>query len=408
MKNDEKLSKLTKIHVNGSTAVARRFNFTKKSLEQLPRPTNGQRSYYYDKHLRGLAVAVSPAGRKGFILYRKVAGRPERISIGPFPDLSIEQARGKASELNAQIAKGENPAAEKREVRGEMTLQGLFTQWAEHHGKQKRSWLLMQREFNVYLKPWHTRKLSSISKLNVIALQNSLKQKHGLYVSNHILRLLSSLYNRAIEWGWKGVNPVAHVSLFKEVKRDRFLRPAELPAFFKALATEPEIIRDFIMLALLTGARRANVQAMSWPQLDFVQRTWIIPAANAKGDEILTIPLLPQALAILTRRQKTATSEWVFPSSGKTGHLVEPKSAWKRIVKAAGLSDLRLHDLRRTLGSWQALTGASLLTIGKSLGHKSLAATTIYARLTDDSVRQSMGKAATSLLLAGKVQEDKT
>jgi hypothetical protein len=54
----------------------------------------------------GLAMAVSPAGRKTFILYRKIAGRPERITIGLYPDLSIEQARGKASELNSVIAQG--------------------------------------------------------------------------------------------------------------------------------------------------------------------------------------------------------------------------------------------------------------------------------------------------------------
>jgi integrase len=70
---------------------------------------------------------------------------------------------------------------------------------------------------------------------------------------------------------------------------------------------------------------------------------------------------LPKALEILKRRKETVTNEWVFAGHGRTGHLVEPKGAWKRILKAAGLSDLRLHDLRRTLGSWQAIMGSSLL-----------------------------------------------
>src|SRR5712691_882777 len=84
--------KLLKFATKSSTAVAqRKFQFTRERIEALPSPTNGQRSYYWDKKVRGLGIAVSPLGKKTFILYRKVAGRPERITIGPYTDLSIEQ-----------------------------------------------------------------------------------------------------------------------------------------------------------------------------------------------------------------------------------------------------------------------------------------------------------------------------
>jgi integrase len=410
MEISQKSQKLPQIYAKGSNLVATHLNFTKKAIEGLPSPTTARHVYCHDSggalSVRGLAVRVSFTGSKVFVLYRRIAGKPERIVLGPFPDITVEQARGRASELNAKIAAGKNPATEKREIRDEMTLQELFAQWGEFHGKGKRSWLLMKREFDVYLKPWHFRKISSITRLNVIALQNSLKHKHGLYVSNHIIRLLSSLYNRAIEWGWQGENP-AKVPLFVEKKRQRFLLPQEAPAFFTALNEEPEIIRDFVMVSLLTGARRANVQAMSWPEIDFTQKLWTILAANAKGNEVLTIPLLPPVVEILRRRKKGAIGEWVFPSHGTTGHLVEVKSAWSRILKRAGIVGLRFHDLRRTMGSFQALSGSSLLVIGKSLGHKSLAATQVYARLNDDSVRSSMQRGINALLLAGKVQENK-
>jgi integrase len=421
----EKSPKLLKLSAKGSTSVAQRFNFTKKGLDQLSSPQGGQRAYHYDTHVRGLALAVSPAGRKTFILYRKIAGRPERITIGPYPDLSIEQARGRASELNAVIAKGENPAAQKRQIRNEATLKELFLQFGEHYASGKRTWVEMQRVFDVYLHPWHFRKISSIRRLDVVALQNRLKRKNGLYTANHVTRLLSSMFNRAAEWGWKGDNPASRVPLFQETKRDRFLLPEELSAFFNAVDAEPnETIRDFIYIALLTGGRRANVQAMRWPEIDFNQQVWNIPASSAKMGDLLTIPLLPKALEILERRRDAAKNElerrgdaaineledeaineWVFASSGRSGHLVEPKTAWKRIMKAAGLSDLRLHDLRRTMGSWQAITGSSLLVIGKSLGHKSVSATAIYARLNDGPVRESMQRATTALLLASKIQD---
>ena len=79
-------------------------------------------------------------------------------------------------------------------------------------------------------------------------------------------------------------------------------------------------------------------------------------------------------------------------------HFEEPKKPWARILERARITDLRIHDIRRTLGSWQALTGASLPIIGKSLGHKSTEVTQIYARLSNDPVRDSMTKAVTELM----------
>lgn len=94
---------------------------------------------------------------------------------------------------------------------------------------------------------------------------------------------------------------------------------------------------------------------------------------------------------------------WVFPGTGKTGHLVTPRKAWLEVLEAAGLDeDLRIHDLRRTLGSWQARAGASLQVIGKSLGHKSQQATAIYSRLDLDPVRASVEGAVRDLMEAGK------
>ena len=115
----------------------------------------------------------------------------------------------------------------------------------------------------------------------------------------------------------------------------------------------------------------------------------------------MTVALSPKAIEILERRKDASNGgEWVFPGLGSTGHLVEPKAAWQRICKRAGIEDLRIHDLRRTLGSWQAATGASLPVIGKSLGHKSLGATQVYARLNIDPVRIAVNRAVDAMMLA--------
>ena len=103
----------------------------------------------------------------------------------------------------------------------------------------------------------------------------------------------------------------------------------------------------------------------------------------------------------LKRRKKDADSVWVFPGTGKEGHLVDPKKAWLRITKRGGFEDLRIHDLRRTLGSWLAASGVSLPIIGKTLGHKSSQSTQIYARLNLDPVRESLKKATDAMFALG-------
>ena len=134
---------------------------------------------------------------------------------------------------------------------------------------------------------------------------------------------------------------------------------------FKALAEESnETLRDYFFISLLTGARRSNVQEMQWKQLHFDRAEWRIPTTKNGEPQIVT--LTPEAVEIL-RTREGVDPVWVFPGSGPTGHLVEPKKAWKRILEQAGIADLRIHDLRRTLGSWQAKTGASLGLVGKYL-----------------------------------------
>jgi integrase len=79
---------------------------------------------------------------------------------------------------------------------------------------------------------------------------------------------------------------------------------------------------------------------------------------------------------------------------------VEPKKAWKIILDKAGIADLRLHDLRRTMGSWQAGTGAISRSSADRVNHKSTQTTAIYARLWMTPVRDSMETAATAMLEA--------
>jgi integrase len=378
-----------------------RFPFTIKRLEELPPPPFG-REYHYDSQQPGLACCVTAAGGKTYYLYRKIDGRPERIRLGAFPAVSIDAARKAVREIVGEIAAGRDPAEERRARREVPTIGDLFNHWLAHAKERKRTWSEDERQYESFLKRWSGRKLSAVKRGDVQKLHSEVGETHGHYAANRMLALVRAMFNKAPELGWDGPNPATGVARFAEETRDRFLQPDEFHRFFEALEQEPNTTaRDFILLALWTGARRSNVAEMRWEDVSFDLALWRIP--QTKSGEPVVVPLVEPALEILRARRRFANgSPWVFPSNGKTGHLVEPKSAWKRVLERSGLHDLRLHDLRRTLGSWQALSGASLQTIAKTLGHKSTAVTHVYSRLTVAAVRASVETATAAMIQAGK------
>ncbi len=178
--------------------------------------------------------------------------------------------------------------------------------------------------------------------------------------------------------------------------RDSNLRPL---AYGTALKGEPsKDLVDFVNLSLWTGARRGDVLSLRWQDVSLDDNSWRIP--DPKSRVPYTVPLTPEAVAVLKGRRNDST--WVFPGVGKTGHLVDLKRPWKGLLKRAAITNLRQHDMRRTLGSWQAAQGTSLQIIGKSLGHASVQTTQIYARLNLDPVRASVGAATKAMIAATK------
>ena len=216
--------------------------------------------------------------------------------------------------------------------------------------------------------------------------------------------MLSSVYGWAISEDVLNVNPVIGIKPNKEVSRDRFIQGDELPRFFKALSEESnETMRDYFLLSLLTGARRSNVLSMRWKDISFDRAEWRLE--TTKNGTPQTVTLSPEAIEALTNRKPTEPAVFVFPGIGKAGHMINPAKGWRRILDRAGLRNLRIHDLRRTLGSWQAKTGASLAIIGKSLNHKNQNTTAIYARLDLDPVRDSVNTATSAMLAAAGLKD---
>lgn len=379
---------------------SKKFNFTKKAIAALPAAPSGRRQYYYDTKVRGLALAVTAKGTKSFQVYRSIQGRPERITLGRFPDLTVETARGLAEEVNCKIAKGENPAAQHRRVRAEGTLRELFDLFIKLHATpHKKSWREDVAQFDRYGSPIASKKLSAIRRSDLQRLHLSIGRRNGHYAANRFLALIHTVFKKAADWGWEQPNPASGIKKFKETSRDRFLKPHEIRRFFEALEEEDNATaRDYFLICLFTGARRTNVLAMSWEDVDLNDQLWTIP--DTKNGKPHSVPLVDAAVHILLQRKRTRSGPWVFPGRGRSGHFSDPKRAWKRLIERGRLPDLRIHDLRRTLGSWQAARGASLHVISKSLGHKSMPTTAIYARLDIEPVRKSLELASSAILEA--------
>ena len=379
---------------------------TTERISKLMCPPDKNRIYIPDGGTMGLSVCVTLAGTKTFIVYRRVNGRPTRVKLGQWPgELSLDDARKQAAITNGEIAKGEDPRKAKRAARGELTFGELFAHHIANEKEKNRTWQETERQYNRYLSAWSGRRLSEITRQDVGALHSKLGRKNGRTQANRVLATLRHMFAKTgLELGWDHPNPAAGIEKFEEQSRERFLDADELKRLFDSLESEPELFRDFFSVTLFTGARRGNVQAMIWEQVNLDAGIWQISATEFKAKRPMTVVLSPEVVTILRRRhaENADGSPWVFSTRSATGHLVEPKTAWKRILERAGIKDLRIHDLRRTLGSWQAALGSSLPIIGKSLGHSQAQTTTIYARLSLGPVRQSVESATAAMTLAAK------
>lgn len=408
-----------------------RFKFTKTKLQQLPAPENG-RANYYDEIVQKLAVRVTAAGTKSFYVIKRDGAKMAWHKLGTFPDMTVEDARDAAESSLGDFAKGNSPVKAKQVAKLRITLGRAFDKYmelyAEPRGRkttddQRKLWERCvgtmpdeppkkhgrKREKHPAGKDWTDRKLDEIRNADVRTLHAEIGSYTPI-LANRVVELISTVYNRAMEWGYPGPNPATGIEPFAENERDRFIQADELPKFFKALENDTSTdFKHFVVLCLLTGARRKNVLEAKWEDINLNAATWRISAADSKNKQPMLLPLAPEVIDILKARKPADDEEnaspFVFPAASKSGHMTPPKGRWQALLKRAGIADFRIHDLRRSLGSWQAISGASLAVIGKSLGHKDIASTMIYARLHMDPVRASVNTATSAMLQAAGVKK---
>jgi integrase len=254
---------------------------TKRLIDATPCPAKGQ-TFLRDDELSGFALRLTPGG-KTFIIEKRLHKRLHRVTIGAYGAYTVEQARHKAHAMLQAVFEGHDPAQERRERRQELTWSELTDLYLTRHAPRKRTAWNDKNMLTCYFESWQHRRLSTLTLKDMAVLHGQLGEKTP-YAANRVVALVRKMFNLARLWGiYRGDNPATGIELFPEEKRDRFVQPHELPKLFEALNAEPNpYVKTALLVALLTGARRGEVLAMRWADVDLHQAIWRIPDTKAR------------------------------------------------------------------------------------------------------------------------------
>ena len=382
------------------------------------KPPSKGTNIYQDRQEPALVLIVTSDGAMTFGIDLLIGGISQTLLIGKYPEVTAEEARQRATVTASQLAqpqlasktqniKSEDPIVKTIDP-SQITFGLLFDLYYQQYAisRTRDHKELLENYHRHFAQHWGTTLACSIRRADIQHWINHLANTSGVYCANRCHDTIRAIFN----WGIKseyfvGNNPAKGIDRFPMQSRDRFIQPGEeFERVAKAISKlNYEVLRDFFWMCLYTGARCGNVLKMKWSQINLETRLWRIPMTKNGAPHVVS--LTDEAVVILRKRQAyksaqpistiaSSATDWVFPSPRIPGaHLNSPRKAWARVCRDAGVEDLRIHDLRRTLASYMAIQGASPAIIGKTLGHKSLSSTAIYSRLTQKPVLVAMQQA---------------
>lgn len=388
---------------------------TKRVIDALTYEGNGNGAYYvWDSELKGFGVRVFPSGRKAFLVTYRAGTRKRFLTLGTFgKDLTADEARKKAIVSLGDVVRGIDPAAARDQDRHGETVRDLCLAYLERYAKpHKKSWREDERRINHRILPaWGSFQAKAIKRADVATLHARIGTKEGKpYEANRVRELVAKMFELARDWGFvpeEQRNPAQGIDDYKEQKRDRWVTPEELPRLAQAINEEPNATaRHALWLYLLTGCRKSELLRAQWDHLDWARAELKLP--ETKAGRVHYVPLSAPALELLRQIPRKDGNPFILPGRGprastrdsdqKPTHLVNINKPWNRVRKVAGVEDVRLHDLRRTVGSWLAQSGNSLHLIGRVLNHSNQSTTAVYARFGEDSVRAALEQHGTRLM----------
>jgi integrase len=389
------------------------FKVTKRAVDSVPLPF-GSDVFYWDAEMKRFGLRVKPSGAKTYVVqYRNAAGQSKRLTVGRAGVLTPEEARKAARAALASVEKGNDPAADKRQQRADLTLADLVGRYlkegpADKPDKKASSWATDASSLRSHAVPLlGRRRISTLTKDDVQRFQADVtagksrkdaagaKRRGAVHVrggagaAQRATATLASTLAWAVEKKLLKENPAQKVRLNKLQSRESFLNDQEIArlgeklAQFEAEGVNPDSLA-IVRLLLLTGARRNEIASAKWQHVDFQRGALLLPDSKTGRK---TIPLAAPALAVFAGLRRDDRSAYVFPATRGRGFNVGIAKIWNALRAAAGLKGVRLHDLRHSFASVGVGLNQSLFIVGKILGHTRAATTERYSHLALDAVR---------------------
>lgn len=345
----------------------------------------------WDDVLPGFGLRTYASGKKSYVLKYRFKGKQHIVTIGSASLLNKPEAKALAKRHLLGIIYDIDPFPEKSRKR--IKLATFCTKYLESWAKiHKRSWDKDARRIKQYILPrWPNAYLHDVSHKQIADFHAELGRTYP-YEANRLREQLSKMFEVARDWGYIDhlqQNPAKGIKDFPEHKRRRYVTDLELPSLAYSIAQEPSVVvRNVIWLYLLTGLRKRELLSLRWEDVDFGQR--VIHIRQTKSGKPLDQPLSAGAMALLRAMPRKPDNPWVVIGKNEGAHRIDINIAWGRIRKRAGLPDLRIHDLRRTLACSLLNSGATLELVGEILNHSTLSVSADYAYFVNDTVRLAL------------------
>lgn len=372
-------------------------------------PVGRRNQLIIDTVCNGLALEVRASGGKTYYFrYRDKRGHSRSAKLGSITQLTLSQARALADKFRVQIAMGHDPLEEKATAKAVPRFDKFIEeQYMPHVYTYKASPETDLSLLKNHLLPrFAKRYMDEINRQDIVKMLHE-RQAQGAAPGsvNRLLIMMRYIFNLAMRWDVPGikVNPCKGVEQLKvNNKFERYLSSEEGARLYEAVChSDNPMLRYIVPMLLLTGARRNEVLSARWQDFDIDRRIWRIP--KTKSGFVRHVPLSDGALNVLQVVPRLPECEYVFanPQTGKPYHSVF--NAWHTARKAAGLSDVRMHDLRHTHASYLVNAGRTLYEVQKILGHTQVKTTQRYAHLSHDTLIDAANAAcrAAGPILAG-------
>ena len=338
------------------------------------RPKPHERYEVWDARLPGFGIRISPSGTKSFILVYRHKARPRRMTLGRYHVVSLADARGRAIEALADLARGVDPQTRKIVQRNSNRFDDvvrLFVRtYCQQHNRastrRETERLLVAR----FVTKWGARELGEISKADVLKVLDEAVDQGRLSAANHALATIRLFFNWCVARGLIDVNPCARLKMpAKPRSRDRVLTDEEIVRVWKAASAMGYPFGTITQLLLLTAQRRNEITSLRWSDLDLAAGQLSIPAHLTKNGVAHVLPLPPAVMEIFKGIPRVS-DELIFPSRTGQGRTFSGFSKPKhRLARHADVQAFTLHDLRRTAATRLAGMGVAPHVVERLLNH---------------------------------------